>query len=853
MRLLRYTLFLSVLSFSLAARAQSVRWESDESSLGTAIQLVFQDCEPDGDPQLPSIPDTTLTLSGTATSMNIVNMSMTRSVILTYAVQARRGGPLQIPAFTVKTNKGPVRVAAYNGAAPSITADSVAISKLLPERNTVWAGEVFGLDYQIDAARRNNPQFDPTLAFDWEANPLVAETWSKPDLKETTVDDQRHIVLTYHTRAFAKAPGSITLQAAHQVVHVQTGAVGFGLFSQARMEPISITSNQPALQVRPLPAPPAGFNGAVGQFKLTSKVVPKEAGVGEPVTWTLELSGTGNWPDIAGLPAREVSKDFQVIQPKAKRTPAEGKLFDVTLSEDVVLVPTKSGSYTLPPVAFTFFNPQTGSYESARTEAATITINAPAAPQLSAGGDRGAPTEKNAPTAVPKPAAKPPAPPAAPSGIPRDPIAGGASAAVPLTMPVLAGWLMAPVACLFAWWLALAWRRAVRTDPLRVRREAHARLTALLAQMRNGGTGRPPTAAQLLEWQHEAAVLWGISHAAPGAAAIDHANGSYRTPRAATQPGDDADQAARSQWAALWREADRALYGAAATLPGDWLPRAEAALASKPVPRLNPLRLFLPQNLLAFAAAIAVVVTLAPSRSSAASVAPDAAYRGGEFADAEKGWRDSVSRQPTDWIARYNLSLALAQQDHIGEAAAQSVAAFVQQPGNAAVRWNFEFLAQKAGFTPAPLAAFLKEGPASAIAALAGPAVWQRLLIFAAFVVALGLGWLLANAYSGRSRLQAWAAGIVATLGVVAGIVSIFGVVAYGDTADRRAVVTWQAGVLRSIPTEADTTQKTTALPAGSVAIVDKTFLAGRWDRLVFSNGQTGWVRQEDVVPLWSK
>ena len=29
------------------------------------------------------------------------------------------------------------------------------------------------------------------------------------------------------------------------------------------------------------------------------------AAVGEPVTWTLELSGTGNWPEIAGLPSRD--------------------------------------------------------------------------------------------------------------------------------------------------------------------------------------------------------------------------------------------------------------------------------------------------------------------------------------------------------------------------------------------------------------------------------------------------------------------------------------------------------------------------------------------------------------------
>ena len=36
---------------------------------------------------------------------------------------------------------------------------------------------------------------------------------------------------------------------------------------------------------------------------------------------------------------------------------------------------------------------------------------------------------------------------------------------------------------------------------------------------------------------------------------------------------------------------------------------------------------------------------------------------------------------------------------------------------------------------------------------------------------------------------------------------------------------------------------------AGALAVVDKTFLG--WVRLSFENGQTGWVRQEDVVMLW--
>jgi hypothetical protein len=71
----------------------------------------------------------------------------------------------------------------------------------------------------------------------------------------------------------------------------------------------------------------------------------------------------------------------------------------------------------------------------------------------------------------------------------------------------------------------------------------------------------------------------------------------------------------------------------------------------------------------------------------------------------------------------------------------------------------------------------------------------------------------------------------------------------YGPASDARAAIAWRAGTLRSIPTEADTTQKTTPLAAGSLAAVDQKFLG--WRHLTFPSGQTGWVRAEDLVLLW--
>jgi hypothetical protein len=823
---LRWLTFLVVpLLLAAAARAQSVHWEvADDPG---EIVLSFENCAPDGDPQLPAVDGVQFAYGGTSESSQISfgtgGNSSRRTISLHYRLRARAGA-FTIPAFEVKSDKGPMRVAAFSGGGNrSSGLDNAATSRLMPANATVWAGEVFPITYTLDVIRRNFSQLSPTI--DWTPTPLITEEWTKPEATEMVVNGEPRFNIAYKSRALAKTPGLLTIGNATQLVNLQTGSIGFGIFQTPRVEQVSVESNRPRLTVKALPAPaPANFSGAVGEFKLVSKVVPETAAVGEPVTWTIELSGTGNWPDIAGLPSREVSNDFQVVQPKAKRTPAEGKLFDVTLAEDVVLVPTKTGAYPLGPIAFSYFDPKSGAYKTITAARTTLNITAPNAPKLFNPVPAGGTTEATASATEPAKPSAPPATPAAPAGIPRDPLPGSDTTRTPMDAQALLIGLLSPVAGLLFFWLWLAVRRAQRTDPARARREARVRLSATLAQLRTA-----PSSHLLLSWQHDAAILWQIAHAAPPATAFSDA-----------------------AWTQLWLEADRSLYGVRADLPPDWVARAEAALAAKRVPGFNPLRLFLPRNLLPFAALLFIAlvpVAILRAAETLKAADPIAAYRGGDFAGAEKSWRTAIASAPTDWIARHNLSLALAQQDRAGEAAAQAAAAFVQNPADPSVRWHFALAAEKAGFAPAPLAGFIASSPTAALARLASPATWQLALIGAAVVAALALGWMLANSYGRRSRAVSWAASAVFVLSVLFAATALVGLHEFGESADARAVLVWRAGTLRSIPTEADTAQKSTSLAAGSVAIVDKTFLG--WARLAFENGQTGWVRKEEFVPFW--
>jgi len=809
-----------LLAFALAASGQSIHWEPPGGTLPvgevSTIQLVFDDCSPDDVPVPPKVDGLRIDYQGQSSQVSIINGSFSKNVSMSFAVLLSKQADVDIPGFNIDTNKGPVRVPGVHFTPAGATVGSTGVSlgdaataRLEPSQTGVWAGEVFDLKYTIDVAGSYYPSWGRG-SFEWDPSPLVTEEWSQPE----PYQGAGRTGLSYHTRALAPAAGRIQLNPTSQLISLSVGVTGFGFFQQRQYQQFAVPDGPVSLEVRPLPPAPAGFNGAVGDFKVVSKIVPAQVKVGEPITWTVELSGSGNWPEIRGLPQRDAPSDFQVVQPKPKRTQPPEKLFEGTLSEDVVLVPTRAGAWDLPPVDFTYFDPRSGTYVTVTAPGGHVEAE-PAGPAQAVDQTPAAPGVPSISASVPE--AKAPEQPASTLG---DPVSAASPAPMPLRRRTVALACAAPLALVLLLWGWLACRRAAATDPLRPRREARRRIAQTLEALRSAPSQEK--GALLLRWQKDAAILWDVERAAPPASAM-----------------------ADPEWSALWSESDRFLYSAAPALATDWVARAQAAYEKKSVSGFSPATLLLPRNL--FPASL-LFLALAP----AALRAQDAAlsYRGGHFTEAEKAWTAQATADPLDWSARHNLALALAQQDRWGEATAQATAAFVQNPSAPAARRALAVTSDKAGFIPEPLDFLVQPGPIEALARLESPGAWQRTGILCAGLLAASLALVLLSSYQVARR--SWAAptaAVLFALSVIGGTASLVGYRAYGIMADTRAVVVWRTGILRSIPTEADVSQKTTALAAGSTALADRSFL--RWIRLSFPNGQTGWVRDNEALFLW--
>jgi hypothetical protein len=706
-------------------------------------------------------------------------------------------------------------VAAVAGGPPRVSAAEAGF--VLPDR-PVWQGEVFPLAYELAVPRSEFYNVDGLL--EWDPAPIVIQEWSRPQLVERSIEGTPLAVVTYTTRAMAREAGAIILAPGRQKIVMRTGATTRSGAAQAPVTEIRALASPPQrLTVRPLPAPaPAGFTGGVGRFTLTGAVEPLTVEVGEPVRWTLTLDGEGSWPFISGLPPRSVSRDFRApLPPEVRRTSREGALFISTLAESVVLVPTKPGPHVLGPVTMAYFDPTRGTYETLEVPAVTINVTGTALADDAPTAEASTATAA-AVTADPiRPEAVLPGDPVPPAGdvsLPLSPEAWRRGLLLPLVLPVMA-------------WLVFAVQRTWRRDPWRPQREARDHLVSTLRRLRSAAdeTARRPL---LRRWQHDAALLWGRTEAAP----IPEAFGPEAT------------------WGMLWREAEAALYAPAPTLSPDWVARAEAALAAKRISAFPVLRVFHPQNLAPFLAIVLMLGWLPPARAQATAAAADpiAAYRAGNFAAAELAWRSAVQARPTDVAARHNLSLALAQRGRWGESAAQAIAAFVQDPRQPGVRAQLDLALDRAGYLPPEVVALQQANQLEAVILWGSPAQWQRVVIACAILGALGLVLLLAHGFHpNRRRLRA-GLGLLA-LGLIGAAVGGAALRVYGPFADRELHVVWQDTLLRSVPIEGEIAQETSALPAGALATVDRRFLG--WSRLTFPEGTTGWVRGEMLVPIW--
>ena len=131
----------------------------------------------------------------------------------------------------------------------------------------------------------------------------------------------------------------------------------------------SIMTPQITVNVSALPAgKPANFCGGVGGFTLSSSINSKEVKTNDAITIKLTISGVGNLKLIE-TPKIEFPKDFEVYDPKVtnKFTLTKSGLSGSKVIE-YLAIPRYAGAYKIPSVSFSYFDSNSGSYKTLKTQ-----------------------------------------------------------------------------------------------------------------------------------------------------------------------------------------------------------------------------------------------------------------------------------------------------------------------------------------------------------------------------------------------------------------------------------------------------------------------------------------------------
>jgi len=174
----------------------------------------------------------------------------------------------------------------------------------------------------------------------------------------------------YPQRAGKLSIGSSRFDLVVRVRNQQRQQSIFDDFFETYQDVKKVISTQPTtIEVMPLPpGKPASFTGAVGKFDISSSISTRKLRANEAVTVKITISGVGNMKLLKN-PTVSFPSDFEIYDPKEKNN------FKITTAGykgskviEYLAIPRYAGNFTIPGVEFSYFDPQSGSYKTARTE-----------------------------------------------------------------------------------------------------------------------------------------------------------------------------------------------------------------------------------------------------------------------------------------------------------------------------------------------------------------------------------------------------------------------------------------------------------------------------------------------------
>jgi hypothetical protein len=332
------------------------------------------------------------------------NLSTQLSLTYTYLLMAKQEGTYTIPPATIKvgnseykSNEVTIKVlppdqaaaasanqnnrnqesAAQSGNAANIEGGDLFV-RMQVSKSSLYENEGFVVTFKlyslVDITGFDNAKFPEFEGF-------IAQEIELPNNNQMRLEHYNgrnyNTIVLKQTVLYPQRSGKITIGSGKFNANVRVRAPRqrsrsiFDDFFDSPYQNVkkTLTSSPVTIDVKALPSgKPASFNGAVGDYKMTSSISSTQLKANDAVTIKITISGSGNIKLVKN-PEIVFPADFDIFDPKVDvntRVSASGVTGSKTI--EYYAIPRYAGNFTIPKAQFSYFDLKTGTYKTLSTE-----------------------------------------------------------------------------------------------------------------------------------------------------------------------------------------------------------------------------------------------------------------------------------------------------------------------------------------------------------------------------------------------------------------------------------------------------------------------------------------------------
>ena len=336
-------------------------------------------------PEFKALPEFNVSYGGSSSQYNLTGNKISVSVTWTYVLR-----PKKVGQFTVSQ----IQISYGN---KTYTTDPISI-KVLPQSTKPSQSEstqdtftdaFSSSTHKVEASVDNphpyvNEQIIYTFRYLYTARipsfnspkytpPSLRQFWTteleRKQAQRQVIDGTLYRIEEIRVGLFPITAGRVTIEPAKLSLPISTGR------DRNQSSNVLIT-NPVEVDVRPLPKErkPTNFVGTVGQYRIHAQTDRGTIEAGDGFTLQVQVSGTGN---IKTVPAPTVPTlpNMAIYDPQI--TDAIGVVDSKVRGSrtyEYVIIPSQEGNWTIPAIDYSYFDPQTESYQVARTVPITIDV-----------------------------------------------------------------------------------------------------------------------------------------------------------------------------------------------------------------------------------------------------------------------------------------------------------------------------------------------------------------------------------------------------------------------------------------------------------------------------------------------